>query len=114
MGDRGQVLIKDNGVYLYTHWSATELTGQVAMALAKQWRWDDPDYLTRIIFDAMTENSHGRETGNGIGTKQAGDIWRLITVDCEGKTVEVADYGKVQFKGSFEDFIKAQIGDGKQ
>lgn len=93
MGDRGQVYIKDTKVYLYTHWGATSLPEDVEKAIAKKWRWDDPDYLTRIIFDVITEDNHGEETGYGIGTQKAGDIWRLVTVDCKKRTVTVADEG---------------------
>lgn len=91
MGDRGSVLIKDNKVFLYTHWNATNLPEIVERAIAKKWRWGDPDYLTRIIFDTMTEEQHGEETGYGIGTQKAGDIWRLVTVDCKKQTVTVQD-----------------------
>jgi hypothetical protein len=35
MGDRGQVLIKPLGVYLYTHWGASELGKAVQTALKK-------------------------------------------------------------------------------
>lgn len=94
MGDRGQVYIKDNKVFLYSHWGASALMNDVKAAIAKKWRWNDPDYLTRIIFDEMTKGSHDEETGYGIGTQMAGDIWRLVTVDCKKQTVTVTDHGK--------------------
>ena len=53
MGDRGEVYIKDENVRLYTHWNAHELIENVKLALRKKWRWDDPQYLSRIIFDVM-------------------------------------------------------------
>jgi len=106
MGDRGQVLVKDEGIYLYTHWSATELIDTVKTALAKRWRWDDPEYLARIIFDEMTKDSHGEETGYGIGSGKHGDIWRLITIDCESQTVTVEDDNKEIFRGTFEEFLE--------
>ena len=61
MGDRGTVEI--HGVYLYTHWGASDLIDVVREALAKKWRWDDESYLARIIFDTMLDGSHGTETG---------------------------------------------------
>jgi hypothetical protein len=112
MGDRGQVLIKSwdgkKGVYLYTHWGATRLVKNVERAIKKKWRWDDPSYLARIIFDVMTEDSHGEETGYGIDAEMHGDIWRLIIVDCNNRTVEVRDYGKHTSKKTFAEI--AEIG----
>lgn len=102
MGDRGQVLIKDTGVYLYTHWGATELYETVKNAIRKKWRWNDPEYLARIIFDEMTKGVQGRETGYGIGTKMAGDIWRLVIVDCKKFTVTVEDEGKIKKEKTFQ------------
>lgn len=91
MGDRGQVYIKDEKTYLYTHWGATDLPAQVERAIAKKWRWDDPEYLARIIFDEMTDGSHGEETGFGIGHSQHGDIWMLVIVDCKKQTVTIKE-----------------------
>lgn len=94
MGDRGNVLIgyKDRpGVYLYTHWEGTELPKTVQKALAKRWRWDDEAYLTRIIFDEMTDGQHGRENGFGISTDMLDNqIARpIINLDCYNKTVTI-------------------------
>jgi hypothetical protein len=105
MGDRGQVLIKDEGIYLYTHWGATELTETVRRAMAKRRRWDDPEYLARIIFDEMIGKEQGQETGFGISKNKHGDVWKLITVDCKPQKVTVEEHGKTKFKGTFEEFI---------
>ena len=105
MGDRGQVLIKDEGVYLYTHWSATELVETVKTALAKRRRWDDPEYLARIIFNEMTKGSEMEETGYGIGSSKRGDIWRLITVDCSNQTISLEDDDKVKWTKTFDEFV---------
>jgi len=95
MGDRAQVLIKDTGVYLYTHWESYRLQEIITKAIAKKWRWDDPEYLARIIFDEMLKDNHGEETGYGIGTSEHSDINLLITVNCEAKSVIVGN--KVEF-----------------
>ncbi len=68
MGDRGQVKI--TGVYLYTHWGATELIKDIKKALGRKQRWDDQEYLARIIFDVMIGNEQGKETGFGISNEQ--------------------------------------------
>jgi hypothetical protein len=90
MGCRGQVKIKDdcgNGsVYLYTHWGAEELKEDVALVLARGKRWDDCEYLARMIFDQMKGNDFG-STGFGIGTSEHGDIEELIMIDCENQQV---------------------------
>ena len=114
MGDRGQVLIEDVGVYLYTHWDASELTKIVQKALAKKWRWDDPEYLARIIFCEMVKGDEEGETGYGIGNNLHGDVWRLIKVNCENQTVQVLHVPfkgepRIEFGGSFEDFIASEL-----
>ncbi len=101
MGDRGQVKIKDTGVYLYTHWGASELREAVAAALAKApGRWDDEEYLARIIFDAMKGDNTG-ETGFGIGTSEHGDVWRVVEVDCGARMVRIRDLGEEPLEVSF-------------
>jgi hypothetical protein len=92
MGARAQVLIKDEGVYLYTHWGSGNIVADVRTALrsgAGRNRIDDPEYLARIIFDVMQAGEHGTETGFGIGTSEHGDIDILVTVDCANRTVTV-------------------------
>ena len=104
MGDRAQVLMKDEGVYLYTHWGAHRLPEDVALALNSQagrGRWHDPEYLARIVFDCMKQDDTTGETGFGIGT-HAGDAQFTIEVDSDKQTV--------QHKGqsyTFEEFIHA-------
>jgi hypothetical protein len=83
---RTQVKIEDTGIYLYSHWGSSEILQTVKRAIAKRWRWDDYEYLTRIIFDEMMgKDSHGEETGFGIGTQQHGDIDNLVIVNCKEK-----------------------------
>lgn len=88
MGARAQVKINDTGVYLYTHWGANSIFEDVQEAISKNWRWTDPEYLTRIIFDTMKRSDIDGETGYGIGTAMHGDIERLVVVDCKTQTVE--------------------------
>src|SRR5438552_15962373 len=106
MGDRGQILMKNSSVTLYSHWGASELVEDVRSALQKKARWDDEEYLTRIIFCQMIKGDEDGETGYGIGASVHGDIWRLIIIDVDAQTIEVKNNEKVDFSGSFEDFIK--------
>lgn len=103
MGDRGQVKI--GSVLLYSHWNGTELKANVKKALAKRWRWDDAEYLTRIIFDVMTQNQRDEETGFGIGTTLHTDLNNpLIEVYVEKQTVKINKIEK-----TFEEFIKEEV-----
>lgn len=88
MGDRGNIIVKDGDstVYLYTHWSGTDLPDIVKRGLAMKWRWDDGPYLARILFDQMTEGRHGEEVGFGISSTY-GDGGTDITVDVDKQTV---------------------------
>ena len=102
MGDRGQVLIEDEGVYLYTHWEAGSLIEMVKRAIAKGWRWHDPEYLVRIIFCEMIKGNEKGESGFGIGTQLHSDNnCQLIKVNCEKQTICIDGV----YEGSFEDFI---------
>lgn len=107
MGARAQVYIKDEKVYLYTHWGAGELEKIVKTALAKRWRWNDPEYLARIIFCEMIKGCEDNETGFGIGTSKHSDIEKFVGIDCKGQKIEVRDvYKDTKIIYSFEDFIK--------
>jgi hypothetical protein len=88
MGDRSHVYIEDTGVYLYTHWRGHELPQTVALALSREERWRDPEYLARIIFDEMVGDNDSA-TGYGIGTEQHGDVYRVVRVDCSEQEITV-------------------------
>lgn len=105
MGDRAQVYIEDEKVYLYTHWEGNRLPEIVGNALARKQRWDDPEYLARIIFSGMTKKDIAGEVGYGIGTTKHKDIWRLIIVNCEEQIVRVDDNGKLGKKETFQEFV---------
>ena len=91
MGDRANIQVKENdndpGVFLYSHWGGTEIPFKLKIALSKRWRWDDSAYLTRIIFDTMTEGQHGEETGFGISTEIQDGHTRVLTVNVKNQTV---------------------------
>ena len=90
MGTRAQVFMKDEGVYLYQHWSGNDLMDTVIRAVNSdvgRGRQDDPEYLARIIFCEMVKDDIAGETGYGIGNTQYADIEYLVTVDCKAKTI---------------------------
>ncbi len=85
MGARAQVSIKDRiqdiPVYLYTHWGAGSLKEDIRIALERgKGRWDDYEYLSRILFDGMKGDDVTSETGFGIGISEHGDIELLIEI----------------------------------
>ena len=92
MGCRGQVKVigeYSGDVYLYSHWRAIDLPGIVWEVLSKRQRWDDSEYLARMIFSEMIKDELDEETGYGIGTKEHGDIEILVTVNCIANTIKV-------------------------
>lgn len=110
MGDRGQVRFiygQDEGeVWFYTHWGASELVGDVQNALVRgKGRWDDDEYLARIVFCEMVGvNGVTGTTGYGIGMSKHGDVWQVVTVDASNNTVTVEEppMGPVSFEAFAE------------
>jgi len=123
MGDRGNIkLISEYGepIYFYTHWTAYRLPEIVAKGLDNGiGRWSDEDYLNRIIFQALLEGDDS-QLSYGIGTREAGDSWRLVEVDHKKQEVTMyervydEDYRNSHFipvsaPYSFTDFVKAYL-----
>ena len=116
MGDRGNVLVreddKDSGVYLYTHWRGSDLPILVQEALLKRVRWDDCPYLTRIIFDVLSQESHGDETGFGISSMIGDGEYRLVTIDCKTQTVYIGSNDNPErLSWKFEGYIVLEASD---
>jgi hypothetical protein len=90
MGDRGNIVIRDNypadvrdkeAVFLYGHWSGTELPEIARAALERaEGRWDDAQYLARIVFEDMIADDLGGLTGYGITTQIADNEYDLIVL----------------------------------
>ena len=105
MGDRANVYVhggKNPGVYLYTHWGRRSIGETVAAALDRgRGRWDDEQYLARIIFCEMVRDDIEGVTGYGISA----EVWdgAESIVDVDTRT------GLVTVKGvetPFEDFVE--------
>lgn len=98
MGDRGNIIVKDgeSTVYLYTHWTGSDLPETLKGALSRgKDRWDDGLYLTRVIFQDMIGNDKDI-TGFGISSVY-GDGGTDLRVDIDKQTVDGVP---------FADFIK--------
>src|SRR5205809_5145857 len=101
MGDRANVQLIDgkSEVFLYTHWGGTRLPQVVQIALARRQRWDDGQYLARIIFSEMVDGDKG-ETGYGISSVVGDGDDRIITVNVDRQTVSFNT-----FTYTFEKFV---------
>jgi hypothetical protein len=73
MGDRRNVVLcfdpddEDRRVYLYTHWYGDQLPLIVQNAIRRRERWDDPPYLSRIIFSEMIGDEKNLKDSMGFG-----------------------------------------------
>lgn len=114
MGARAQVLIKDTGVYLYTHWGAETIQDVVKATVKQGWRLQDAEYFTRILFENMIaeHGEAGTETGFGIGTSQHSDIEKLVIVDNGERLIQVIDMyhpDRVEELVAFEKLLPVKI-----
>ena len=122
MGDRRNVVVEfENGtsVALYTHWTGSDLPQTLAKALDRgRSRWDDPAYLTRIIFSEMIAAEAGDdvvavlmgETGFGIEPIPAGSDAYCESDPGYDLTLSFADKQVYDGDGttySFEGYVKA-------
>lgn len=93
MGDRGNIVIRQgktnaDDVWFYGHWSGSVMGQVVRDALAKGWRWTDPSYLARIVFDELTKGHQGEETSFGISASIGdNDGYPVIVVDVPQQSV---------------------------
>ena len=88
MGDRGNIIVKDGSgtIHLYTHWTGSDLPESIRKSLARaKDRWDDPPYLTRVLFQDMIGKDTGT-SGFGISTEM-GDGGTDIIVNCDDAVV---------------------------
>ena len=104
MGDRANIKMKTGAdeVHLYTHWAGSELPAILKSALERgRSRWNDSQYLARIIFCEMVKGCEMEEMGFGIsaGCGDGGD--RVITVDVGTGIITIS---KKEF--CFEDYIE--------
>lgn len=94
MGDRGNIVVQESEgerVYLYGHWSGHDMPEILRSALARgKDRWDDPQYLARIIFCEMTKSHpYTDTTGFGITSSLHDNEHPIIVVDCEKQEIRL-------------------------
>jgi len=94
MGDRANILVLGEGsaVYLYSHWAGTFLPETLERALARsEDRWNDVQYLTRVIFSQMLiddgDDALNSTLGYGISSKVGDGGDRILVVDTDRQIV---------------------------
>jgi hypothetical protein len=127
MGDRGNIVIRSEwpedlgdkeAVFLYGHWSGSELPETLRAALdtpQARDRWTDAPYLARIIFDQMVGESQGSATGYGISSRLTDNEYDLLVLRVGRVYVlRESEYNKAGFTAlderaslSIEDYIDA-------
>lgn len=97
-------------IFLYTNKEAYNLTNVVMNVLSAKVHWDDPDYLSRMLFCNMVPKDQWYDTnGFGIGTQMYVDVKLLITLDLVHQKITLIDYDKyhkyVKSVYTFTEFI---------
>ena len=112
MGTRGQVCVrgKDGDVYLYRHYDAKDLLSDVHVALSFKQRWDDSEYMARMIFEQMISGNTDKVYGFGISAIKHSDIDLLLIVDCVTQNV-IIEKKPLEIKIAFDQYIKTQVSD---
>jgi len=113
MGDRANIVVKqepDNPaeIFLYSHWGGEGLVTVLHRVLSRRDRWNDPAYLTRMIFSAMVKDDIDGSTGFGIGIDRPDNSYPYIVVDVPNQEVRrEAENGRaVIVRASFDEFVK--------
>lgn len=122
MGDRAHLHLTrkpgEPGIWVYTHWSGSNLPNLVANALThSRSRWRDPSYANRMVFGSLVgPEDLMQETGWGIDTEPGdeGDGNRIIWVQWSEQLVFMTkgpytdQHGEIvmpETGWSFENFI---------
>lgn len=89
MGERANIAIRSDwprdlgekeAVFLYTHWGREGLPEILRAALVKRARWDDEQYLARIVFDMMVGDHQGELQGMGISSRLGDNEGELLVL----------------------------------
>ena len=106
MGVKGQVHIEDDNVWLYTEYEGYNVLNIVEKALRRgRSRWNNPEYLARIIFSEMTRDYIDGLEDYGIGARKHNGVEWSVGINCQNQTVTVTLWDRFLESKSFEDFI---------
>lgn len=103
MGDRANIYLTnsrfgetdtDHGIYVYTHWSGSRFPEKLRVALDfAKGRWNDAQYLQRIIIDQALRDVRDSDTGGGVSLDIGDNEYPIIVVDVNRNMVAFADEG---------------------
>lgn len=109
MGDRANIYVHEGdepGVYLYTHWSGYDLPEVARLALVRgQSRWDDPQYLARIVFCQMISGDTDGTTGYGISAAVGDGANHIVDIDTKAGAVTLKAYGESSGPTPFIEYV---------
>lgn len=95
-------------VYLYAE-NGKDMIPALYRALSRRKRWNDPDYLARIIFCQMVpEEDWDKSTGYGIGTEMYANIDIIIRVDTTNESLTIQSRSSSTSQkmiSNFNDFV---------
>ncbi|MDO8655521.1 MAG: hypothetical protein Q7R48_03915 [bacterium] len=107
MGARAQILVEDTRIYLYDHSGATHdrILEALANAIARRQRWDDPEYLSAIIFREMVRADLDGDLSYGLDTSFHLDLELLVRVNCRSQTIRLVAWPTTFYGGVKEDCL---------
>lgn len=89
MSNPGQLVVEDVGIYMYTHRDADDLEEVLFSAMeAGQSRWDQPDYMAKIIFEELSAPTP-KDTGAGLSSIRYQGVHRTLRVDFQEELVKM-------------------------
>lgn len=96
MGDRGNIVMHyevGGEIYFYSHWRGSDLPKILQAALLKgKDRWDDSQYLPRIVFCELVKGDEGGRTGYGISPTIGDNEYALLHVHLGNQTIKLRDH----------------------
>lgn len=108
MGTRAQVYFPETKIYLYQHYDGYNLPNTVRDALKRgKDRWDDPEYLARIVFCEMIRDDIDVTTGYGIDAAFHDDVEYLITLHTDTLRIVINHINSHSDSLSFEEYINS-------
>lgn len=107
MSSPAQIVIEDVGVHLYTHRRSSEIEQLAAQALDRSRdRWEQPDYVARVVLDDLTGCSGGIR-GFGIAATNYPRAYKTLSVDLHNQTVALESiYDEKDWGMSLTDFVE--------